>query len=341
MRRRIGIGIAGLAAIALVAFLLLGGGEDRETLEASGTVEVTESDLGFTLPGRIESIAVREGDAVTEGEVLARLDAADLVARRAAAGAQVDAARAVLAEMEAGGRPEDVAQGRAAMRAAERRLEDARRDLERARRLHEGGAISREALDKAETGYAVADAALDQAREKLAAVTAGPRSERIAAQRASVEAAEAAGREVDARLAQATVTAPFTGRVTLRHREPGETVQPGQPVLTVMDPGDRWVQIYVPEDRIGTVSIGQRAVITSDSYPDREHHGEVAYIAGEAEFTPRNVQTREERVKLVYAVRVRVLDDPDMVLKPGVPADVLLVAGAAGGAGDPVESGSP
>jgi HlyD family secretion protein len=157
----------------------------------------------------------------------------------------------------------------------------------------------------------------------------------VAAQRAAVDAAEAAAREVEARLAQATVTAPFTGRVTLRHREPGETVQPGQPVLTVMDPDDRWVQIYVPENRIGTVFIGQRAVITSDSYPDREHHGEVSFIAGEAEFTPRNVQTREERVKLVYAVRVRVLDDPEMVLKPGVPADVALVGTGTPGAAEP------
>jgi HlyD family secretion protein len=334
MSRRTGVVVVVIVAVVLGAILVLGGGGDRNGLEASGTVEVTESDLGFNLPGRVESVAVREGDVVTAGQVLARLDAADLVARRAAAGAQVDAARAVLAEMEAGGRPEDVAQARAAVRAASRRLEDARLDLERARRLHEGGAISREALDKAETGHTVAEAALDQAREQLSAVAAGPRPERVAAQRASVKAAEAAAREVEARLAQATVTAPFSGRVTLRHREPGETVQPGQPVLTVMDPDDRWVQIYVPEDRIGTVSIGQRAVITSDSYPQREHHGAVSYIAGEAEFTPRNVQTREERVKLVYAVRVRVLDDPDMVLKPGIPADVALVdAGTAGAAG--------
>ncbi len=336
MRRRIGVGLVVVAVVAVVAILVLGGSGDRGALEASGTVEVTESDLGFNLPGRVESVAVREGDAVTEGQVLARLDAADLVARRAAAGAQVDAARAVLAEMEAGGRPEDVAQGRAAVRAADRRLEDARRDLARARRLHEGGAISREALDKAETGHTVAETSLDQAREQLSAVTAGPRAERVAAQRASVQGAEAAAREVDARLAQATVTAPFTGRVTLRHREPGETVQPGQPVVTIMDPNDRWVQIYIPEDRIGTVAIGQRAVITSDSYPDREHQGEVSYIAGEAEFTPRNVQTRQERVKLVYAVRVRVLDDPEMVLKPGVPADVVLMdAGTAGAAESP------
>jgi HlyD family secretion protein len=112
--------------------------------------------------------------------------------------------------------------------------------------------------------------------------------------------------------------------VTVRHREPGETVSSGVPVLTVMDPEDRWVRIYVREDRIGEVSLGQSATITSDTYPDRSYSGEVVFIASEAEFTPRNVQTTEERVKLVYAVKVRITGDPSHHLKPGIPADVVL-----------------
>jgi HlyD family secretion protein len=318
------VAVVAVVAIAVVVFLMLGANGSAGGLEASGTVETIEADLGFSMPGRIAAVRAREGDRVAAGDVLARLDAAELEARREAVAAQAEAARAVLAEMEAGARSEEVAQARAAVRAADRRLEDARRDLERARALHEGGAISQEALDKARTVYEVAAASLDQAREQLAMVRTGPRRERVVAQRASVASADAALREIEARLANATLTAPFAGRVTLRHREPGETVQPGQPVVTVMDPTDRWVQIYVPEDRIGTVSIGQPAVVTSDSYPDREHGGEVSFIASEAEFTPRNVQTKEERVKLVYAVRVRILDDPELVLKPGVPADVVL-----------------
>lgn len=330
MKRRIGVAVVAATAVALVLFLALRPGGEAGALEASGTVEAVEADLGFNLPGRIAAVSAREGDAVAAGEVLARLEAAELEARREAAVARLDAARAVLAEMRAGARREEVAQGRAAVRSAARRLEDARRDLERARALHDGGAISRQALERAETGYELAEAALEQAREQLAVLETGPREERVAAQRAAVASAEAAVREVEARLEQATITAPFAGRVTIRHREPGETVQPGRPVVTLMSPVDRWVQIYVPEDRIGTVSIGQPAVITSDSYPDREHRGEVSFIADEAEFTPRNVQTREERVKLVYAVRVRITGDPALVLKPGVPADVVLLESDAG-----------
>jgi HlyD family secretion protein len=117
---------------------------------------------------------------------------------------------------------------------------------------------------------------------------------------------------------------PFPGVVTIKHREPGETVSPGLPVLTVMDPQDRWVRIYVREDRIGEVQLGQEATITSDTYPDRSYRGEVIFIANESEFTPRNVQTTEERVKLVYAVKVRITEDPTHDLKAGIPADVVL-----------------
>ncbi len=123
---------------------------------------------------------------------------------------------------------------------------------------------------------------------------------------------------------------PFDGVVTVRHREPGETAPPGAPVLTLMNPDDRWVRIYVQEDRIGRLALGQPATITSDSYPDRTYEGRVTFIASEAEFTPKNVQTPEERVKLVYAVKVQVVGDPAFELKPGMPADVRLDTGGSG-----------
>ncbi|HEX9944680.1 MAG TPA: HlyD family efflux transporter periplasmic adaptor subunit, partial [Thermoanaerobaculia bacterium] len=120
------------------------------------------------------------------------------------------------------------------------------------------------------------------------------------------------------------VTAPFDGLVTVRHRQPGEIVPAGSPVLTLIDPADRWVRIYIKEDRVGSVRLGSRAAISSDTYPGKTYTGEVAFIASEAEFTPKNVQTTEERVKLVYAVKVRILGDPGYELKPGLPADVRL-----------------
>lgn len=293
-------------------------------LVASGTVEATDAQLGFQLPGRVVSIAPREGDRVRAGQELARLDRAELEARREQSQAQVQATEAALAELRQGSRQEEIAQARAAVTAAEERRADAERDLARTRRLFEGGAVSREALDKAQMALDVARAQRTQVAEQLRLVQAGPRQERIEAARAQVSQAEAAVRGVDASLGNTVLAAPFDGVVTVRHREPGEIVPAGSPVVTVMDPGSRYVRIYVPENRLGAVRLGTRAAITADTYPDKTYPGEVSFIASEAEFTPKSVQTTEERVRLVYEVKVRVTGDAEFDLKPGLPADVRL-----------------
>ncbi len=311
--------------VAVVAWLLpRGRGAADGEIAASGTVEATEADLGFQLAGRVQEVGPREGDTVSGGQELARLDLTDLEAARAAAEAQVAAAEARLTELRRGARPEELAQAEAALRAATERANEARRTAERTRRLFEGGAVSRQTLDAAETALEVAEATRDQADQALAMVREGPRSETIRAQEALVEHARANLARADASLANGIITAPFPGRITVRHREPGETVTPGIPVLTLLDPDDRWVRIYVREDQIGAVQVGMAAMIVSDTYPDNVYHGEVTFIGSEAEFTPKNVQTAEERIKLVYPVKVRITDDPGFALKPGIPVDVTL-----------------
>jgi HlyD family secretion protein len=290
----------------------------------SGTVEATEAQLGFPSAGRIAAMLVREGDHVRAGQELARLDRAELDARRLQARAQLEAARALLRELESGSRTEDVVTAREAHRAAVERFTNAERDLARIRRLFEGGAVSQEALDNAQLQMTLAQAQRDQAQQQLRLVETGPRRERLEAQRAMVAQGEAALRQIEAALANAVITAPFDGVVTVRDREVGETVAPGAPVLTIMNQNDRWVRIFIREDRIGAVRLGQAASITSDTYPDSAFAGTVSFIASSAEFTPRNVQTAEERVKLVYAVKVRITGDSTQTLKPGMPADVRL-----------------
>jgi HlyD family secretion protein len=305
--------------------LVLTGGHDDGAIVASGTVEATEADLGFQQPGRLDSITVREGAAVTAGTELAWLDRDELFARLESAERARAAASARLTELERGFRSQEIAQGREALRAAAQRLVDAKRELERAERLFAGGAISRRDLEAAQTAVTVADAQHESAREQFSLLETGPRAEQITAQRALVAQAEASVAQARAALAQAVITAPFDGRVTVRHREPGEAVSPGAPVLTVADLNDRWVRIYVRGDEVGRVSLGQKAEVTADAYPDRTYPAEVMFIADEAEFTPRNVQTAEERVKLVYRVKVRILTDSTHDLKPGLPADVRLM----------------
>jgi len=293
-------------------------------LAASGTVEATDARLGFEIPGRLLEVAVREGERIRAGTLLARLDDVELGARRAQAEAQTAAARAKLEELQAGFRREEVAQGRAAAAAAADRVTDAERDLERTRTLFEGRAVPREALDKAELAVELARRQKEQADEQLSLLSRGARPEQIAAARAQVAQSEAAVATLDASIAKTRLEAPFDGVVTVRHREPGEIVSPGSPVVTLMNPDDRWVRIYVPENRLGRVALGQRAAIVSDTFPGKSYEGEVAYISDEAEFTPKNVQTTEERVRLVYAVKVRITADAALELKPGLPADVTL-----------------
>jgi len=323
MRMRIPLVIAGLlVATALIWLALFRTGEAPGGISASGTVEATESDLGFVTGGRIAQVQVREGDRVAAGSVLARLDAEELEARQAQAAAQVAAARARLDELERGARPAERAQARATEEAARERLEDAARSLERTRVLYDGGAVAREVLDRAETAHRVAAAQHTQALEQLRLVLEGAAAEQLAAQRAVVRQAEAAHEQVRVAVDRTRLVAPSPGIVTVRHRQAGESVSPGAPVVTLMDPDDRWVRIYVPGDEVGRVALGQAARISSDSHPDSIFTGRVTYIASEAEFTPRNVQTSEERVKLVYAVKVAIDGDRGLALKPGMPADI-------------------
>lgn len=330
-RKRVVPIVVGLAVVVLGVYLVVRNGGGDDALLASGTVEATEAALGFQVPGRIQRVVPNEGDRVKAGDQLAWLDRTELEARREQAAAQLAAARALLAELQAGARSEELAQAREAARAALERHTDAQRDFERVQRLLQGGAVSQEAYDKVQLALEVATSQRDQAAQQLRLVETGPRPERIAAQRAAVAQGAAAVRQAEATLANAVITAPFDGVVTVRDRQPGETVGAGAPVLTVMNLADRWVRIYIREDRIGAVRIGQPAVIRADTYRGKQYGGSVSFISSEAEFTPRNVQTTEERVKLVYAVKVRITGDASNDLKPGMPADVRLEIGPVAG----------
>ena len=323
-RRKVLIPVAVLIIAAIVLKVTVFKGDADADLAASGTVEATEAQLGFQSPGRIAAIRVREGDAVRTGDTLAKLDDAELAARRTQAQAALAAAQALLAELRAGSRSEERVSAQEALRAATSRLEDARREFERSQRLQQAGALSQEQLDRARLQLDLLERQKTQAEQQAQLVETGPRSERIAAQVALVAQAQGAVAQIDAALANAVIIAPFGGVVTVKDREVGETVPAGAPVLTIMNLDDRWVRIYIPENRVGAVRLGQEAAISADTYPERSYRGQVSFIASQAEFTPRNVQTREERVKLVYAVKVRVTQDSTYDLKPGIPADVTL-----------------
>lgn len=326
MKRRllIVLGVLALAAAGWGLYRWLSPEEEPGLLRVSGTVEATDARLGFDAAGRIAALVVQEGDEVSAGQVLARLDADELEARRAQAAAAVAAAEATLRELRRGSRSQEINQARQAVEGAREELDQARREHARTETLYEGGAVSRETFDRSATALTLARNRLAQAQERLALAQEGPRREQVEAQEARLEEARASLASVEARLEDATLEAPFPGRVSTKHRTVGETVAPGVPVVTLQDLSDRWVRVYVPEDRLGAVHLGREARILSDTFPGKVYRGEVSFLASEAEFTPKSVQTPEERVRLVYAAKVRITGDPDHELKPGMPVDVEL-----------------
>jgi HlyD family secretion protein len=330
---RIIIGGVVLSAIGAFAIYRTTSAADRDgaAIVASGTVEATQAELGFQMSGRLERLAVREGDQVAAGGRLASLEQSELIAQRDIARAQVAAAQAGLAELLAGSRREEVAHARAVLAVATEKRDAAQRDVARIQPLAEQSLVSRQAFDHQRTELSVTEGEVAKAKEDLQILEIGPRRERIAAQRAAVAQATATVERFDALLAQTELDAPFAGTITVRHREPGETMSPGAPVLTIRNFDDRWVRVYIPGDEVGNLRLGQPASITGDATPDKRYKGAISYIASVAEFTPRNVQSTKDRVKLVYEVRVRIAGDTTVDLKPGLPADVRFETAVVSG----------
>ena len=265
--------------------------------------------------------------------------------------AEARAARAdaQLADLLAGARRQEIEQARAALRNAQATREWTARDFRRAEELFDKQLIAAQEVDRARQAFEVATANEVSARERLDLVSVGPREHEIAAARAEVRAArervqllkagprpdavaaaraqvaqaEAAITLARARLAEATIAAPIGGVVLRKNLEAGETANPGVAIVTLLDPRDIWLRAYVPETDIGRIRVGQAATITVDAYPGRRFPGEISEIASEAEFTPKNVQTKKERVNLVFRVKIAA-KNPDGVLKPGMPADAVL-----------------
>ena len=291
--------------------------------------------------------------------VAAQAQLRDLVAgarREEIQEAEARAARAEsqLADLLAGARRQEIEQARAAVQNAEATRIWAERDYRRVTELFEKQLVAAQDVDRTRQAYDVAVANERSARERLDLVTVGPREHEVAAARAEVRAARErvqllrAGPRPDAvaaaraqvaqaeaaitlartRLAEATIASPLDGVVLRKNMEIGETVNLGVSILTLLDPRDLWLRAYVAETDIGRVRIGQAATISVDSYPGRSFAGAITEIASEAEFTPKNVQTRKERVNLVFRVKIGV-SNPEGVLKPGMPADAVIRSDAA------------
>jgi HlyD family secretion protein len=315
--------LAVAVGLVLLYRLVPTSGERPGRLQLSGNIEVTDAEVSFRIPGHVRERLVREGERVARGAVVARLESADLEHEVALRQAEAANARALLAEMTAGYRAEEVAQVRAAHAQASAELSRAESDWHRQQALFEQGLVTAREAEAARTTFDVAQGRTREARERLGMLSKGYRPEQVDQARARLQQAEEALALARTRLGYATLAAPMDGVVLAENVEPGEFVAAGTPVVTlgVLDPV--WLRAYIGETDLGRVRLGQSARLVTDSYPGKSYRGTVTFIAQEAEFTPKNVQTEKERVKLVYRIKIT-LPNPDQELKPGMPADAEL-----------------
>lgn len=270
----------------------------------NGRIEATEVDIATRIPGRLESFSVKEGDLVEANQLLAVMDTDELSARLAASEANLH--KAEQAQL--------LAEAVVAQRESEQRY--ARGELARIETLVDRGHASREQLDRARTSAETADAALQAARVQVASAQAG------------IEAARAAIRQIQTNIDDSQLSTPVGGRVLYRLAEPGEVLAAGGKVATVLDVTDVYMTIFLPTSQAGRVRVGSDARIILDALPDYVVPAEVSFVAAEAQFTPKSVETRSEREKLMFRVRVRI--NPDLLkayrdrVKTGVPGEAYV-----------------
>jgi HlyD family secretion protein len=309
----------------LFVLLLLAGCArgDGKGIRASGQVEATEVRVATKVPGNLERVAVEEGDAVTKGSVLAVLDTVDLALVRSQNAADRDQARANLALLQAGSRKEDVAGGRAVVAQRKADFDAADKELTRQQALLEKGLGAEKAVDDARGRRDMAKAALDAANESLARLVKGSRPEEIAGARAAYTRAQAKLAASEEQVTDGVIRSPLDGVVTAKLAESGEYVNAGTGVVVVSDVVHPWLTVFVGGEDLPKIKVGSTATVYTDAKGDKGREGRVSYVSPTAEFTPRNVQTREDRERLVYAIEVRI-PNPDLRLREGMPVEVAI-----------------
>ncbi|MET0498542.1 MAG: HlyD family efflux transporter periplasmic adaptor subunit [Steroidobacteraceae bacterium] len=318
--------IVGVLALGLLAYWLLHRGDRSDAIVLYGNVDLRQVDLPFNDSERIAEVFVEEGAKVQKGQVLARLDSGRLTPRIRQAEARMSAQSEALRKLQNGSRPEEVAQARAGVAAAQAEAANARSQFERLKGISDeskGRAVSPQDLDAASTAARMSEARAENVRKTLELALAGPRNEDIDQAKAQLESAQADLALLQRQLKDIDLVAPTDGVIRNRLMEPGELATPQRPVFSIAITNPKWIRAYLSESEMSNVRIGSTATVTVDSATGAPLQGTVRFISSSAEFTPKTVQTEELRTSLVYEVRVFVEDTEDR-LRLGMPATVTI-----------------
>jgi HlyD family secretion protein len=326
MKRLIPIFILLIAAVAAGVYFyprLTKKPAPANEITLSGNIEAHESLVSFKVQGRIVQLPVEEGQQVAQGAFLAQLEDADLKQKVRIDEAAVSVRESDLSLTLAGTRQQEIRASHQAVMDAQADLDEKKLDNQRADTLYAKDEISMQDRDLAATALKRSEANFKAAGQRYNEAVEGSRKEDIAIARANLNQADADLGLSRINLTYTTLRAPSTGVITVRQAELGEVVSPGSPVVTLADLDHIWLRAYIAETDLGRIHWGQDATITTDTYPGKQYHGRISFISPDAEFTPKSVQTYQERVTLVYRIKIDI-DNPNHELKPGMPADARL-----------------
>lgn len=313
-------------AVIFVSMLLIAGcGNNMNDtfIEATGTIESTNVIVSSRNAGEVKSILFDEGSRVNAGDTILIIDRESLDYQLEQALASEQIAQAQLDLMLKGARSEDIKQAEEMMKQSEINFNSAKFDFERYKHLWESKSISDKQFEDMKSRYEIALAQFNSVKENLKKVKNIFRPEEIEQAKGNVKKAKASVDLLKKNIRDSYVTSPLSGFIVKKFVEPGETVTPMSSLFKVSNLTTVDLVIYVSEVELGKIKLGQKAEVTIDTYPDRKYEGKVTYISPEAEFTPKNVQTKDERTKLVFAVKISV-DNKNFDLKSGMPADAKV-----------------
>lgn len=310
--------------MVLIDFLWLSCSKKSDLyLKFSGVIEGKEIEVSSKIAGLIKEIYVDEGDKINVNDIIAVIDCSDYEIQKKQIEAMVESAVANLKIIEKGARSEDLRVAEEAKKQAETNLRSAEKDFNRAKRLFEEKSITEKQWEDARTRYEIALANFKQAEENLKKMKKGAREEEMEMARAKVKEAMALLESIEKRIKDCEILSPSEGIVSVKLREKGEMVNAGTPIVKILTAEKVYLYIYIPEKELGFVRIGDVAEVRVDSFPERKFIGKVVFISPEAEFTPRQVQTEDERTKLVFKAKIE-MENKEGILKVGMPADAFI-----------------
>ncbi len=336
MKKRIIIIVFIILFLVVGSLVYVGQKNNRQKgLFYSGTIETTQTNLSFQVAGRVAQVLVQEGQSVTRNQLIAELDRSEFESRQSQARANLERAQKTknqlqtMLNLSTKTLPTEVTRAKASVKGAQDTLKDAERNYRRFEELFSKEVVTEKERDTMKLHYEIAQSRLAEsesvlklAEGNLTKIDAIKQDIEVAS--AQISAARASLNQTSIQLDYTRLISPTDGVITSRNIEPGETVTPGREVITVSDLSRVDLKIFVDETEIGKVKPEQKVDVKIDTFPDKTYTGTVSFISPEGEFTPKIIQTKKERVKLVYLVKVSIAN-PDFQLKAGMPADAWLI----------------